>query len=314
MKLHRFGAMTAMLAGFAFVGCSSDQGSEPGSKDASLSFNLVTTEGVEILTVSYDLNTQATPPADVVAGEIPVPNPDSEVTLGIQSLAAGSYSLSFAATGMYNGASVPCVSDPVLFSLASGQNLTLPTITLTCTVNGGVVDNTASVAANVQVVVEQIAVNNIVETFTYAPREVNGRSVGGACTYPPIALRVANTNPSISYAWSLGTGTDGSFTGTAVNGTYQCASGGTKTLTLTATQGSTTFAKSIQVVCDAAACGITCGDGVVQGSEQCDIVPAVPRCQSCQIVPTCGDNVVDAPEQCDAPSLPTATCSINCTT
>jgi cysteine-rich repeat protein len=40
-----------------------------------------------------------------------------------------------------------------------------------------------------------------------------------------------------------------------------------------------------------------CGDGEVEGSEECD---GTPNCDaSCNRIPTCGDGLVDAPETCD---------------
>ena len=53
--------------------------------------------------------------ADVVDGSIPVPDPESTISLGIQSLGAGAYALAFSATGLIDGESVPCASAPTLF-------------------------------------------------------------------------------------------------------------------------------------------------------------------------------------------------------
>ncbi len=247
-----------------------------------------------------------------LAGSLSVPNDTDVVSLNIQSLHAGDYALAFSATGMYMGNAVPCVSNPVSFTIVAGQTLTLPAVTLLCTIQGGQTDDTGGFNASVSVQVETITVANIVETFIYAPSTSNGHLVGGACVYQPISLQIANTDPSISYSWSATP--DGSFTGTALNGTYVCASGGSKSLTLTATMGSTTLTKSITVTCDDTACGYVCGNGTVEPGEQCDEVSQ--RCANCQIVPTCGDGVVDAPEQCDSisPPLPTSTCDINCHT
>jgi hypothetical protein len=201
MKLQRFGALTAVLAGVAFMGCSSDQTGEiPTGGNSNIDFALTTVEGVVITSVNYDLNTQSG--ADVVDGAIPVPEADSTISLGIEGLAAGAYALAFSATGIIDGESVPCTSAPTLFSLASDQDLTLPTITLTCTITEGVDSEDSSVNANVEVAVETIQVGTSVETFTYGPRSVRGRqNPAGECVFPPIALEVVNSNPAITYGW-----------------------------------------------------------------------------------------------------------------
>ena len=327
MKLNRFGVFATLLAGTAFVGCSSDQAGGPTEDNGSVSFDLTTAQGVVITTVSYDLNTQGG--ADVASGSIPVPNPDSSISLGIESLPTpGSYTLAFSAIGMYQGEQVPCVSAPTAFSLAPSQDLELPTVSLVCQITTSEPDTDGSVGVGVNVVVEQIVVNNnIVEVFSYGPRSVRGVDVGGVCTFPPIQLNVFNNNTAISYAWAAAP--DGTLALNAANtaGTYTCASGGDKTLTVTATMGTTTASKSVTVSCDASGCvpdDIECGDLVVEGTEQCD--EATPRCTNCVLSPVCGDGVVDGPngdcfgttvssplcnEACDT-SGPSATCDVNC--
>lgn len=316
MKFNKFGVFTAMIVGAAFLGCSADQASEPGGSEtgASVGFKLTTSQGVVITSVNYDLNTSPGG-ANVADDSIPVPNPDSTISVGINSLQPGSYSLAFSATGLYNGQSVPCVSTPTTFSLTAGQNLTLPTQTLTCTVEVPNTDNTGSVGVNVDVAVEQISVNgNNVEVFSYGPRSVTGRTnAANACVYPPVNLKVFNNDTTITYTWAATP--DGALALNALNtqGTYTCASAGSKTLTVTATKDGRSNSKTVTVECINGCGGPTgpvCGDGDVEGTEQCD--EATARCVNCQIVPTCGDNVVDAPEECDAVSLPTATCDINC--
>src|SRR5687768_13258532 len=108
MKFNKFGVFTAMIAGAAFMGCSSNQAGTGDEKGSSLSFNLTTSQGVVITSVNYDLNTSPGG-ADVADDAIPVPNPDSTISVGINSLPPGTYSLAFSATGMYQGQSVPCV-------------------------------------------------------------------------------------------------------------------------------------------------------------------------------------------------------------
>jgi hypothetical protein len=315
MKLSHLSALTALLAGVGFVGCSSDQAAQQeGEGTSAVNFNLTTSEGVVITSVNYDLNTSPSG-ADVAAGAIPVPNPDSVIELGIESLPAGTYSLAFSASGVYQGETVPCVSTPVVFPLAAGQDLTLPTITLTCTIEVTGEDNTGSVNANVAVAIEQITVpGNNVEVFTYGPRTVTGRTVDGACVYPPVALQVFNNDPTITYAWAATPNGTLALNATNTAGTYTCTSSGAKTLTVTATQDGDSTSKSVTVTCNDT-CGVTgpvCGNGVIETGEECDGGPTPPaRCPACEIVPTCGDGIVDAPEECDTAG-PSATCDANC--
>ena len=312
MKLFKVGATSALMAAAVGVaGCSSDQQQATGNeKGATVGFHLLASNGVTLTSAQYDLNTQAG--ANVVDGSVPVPNDDSEISLGIQNLGAGDYTLAFSATGMYSGKAVPCTSAPTNFHLNANQQLTLPTITLTCTVTNQV-DTSSGVDANVTVAVETITIGSVIETFTYGPRTVKGHKASqtSPCVFPPVALKIAATAANgVSYSWAASP--DGTFGGSATDGTYTCASGGSKTLTLTGVKGETTSTKSVTVNCDASICdaNIVCGDGVKEGAEACD--EATPRCVNCQIVPQCGDGTVDAPEQCDAANLPTATCDINC--
>ncbi len=318
MKLNRIGALSALVAAAAF-GCSSSDkpGQGAGEGSGSIAFKLTTADGlVDLTSVHYDLNTQGTPPVDVIDDDIPVPRPESTISLGIQSLAFGGYSLTFEADGIYHNPTsgmdqpVHCSSAPSLFSIISTSTLTLPTITLTCSAAGAQTDGTGSVNANVTVEVVQTTTSNIVETFSYGPRTVLGYTSGSTCAFPPIALKVRNTDPTIVYGWD--DGSDGTFSGTAIDGEYHCGSGGTKVLTITATQSatSTVSTKQVSVVCDDTPCGFSCGNEIREGSEQCDEVS--PRCVSCVINPSCGDGVVDGPNGVCSGGVTNAACTEQC--
>jgi hypothetical protein len=250
MKFKRISVASALCAVAALSACSSD--SPPSEQNSEVGFKLTTADGVIITSVDYDLNTQAG--ANVVDGSIPVPNPDSTISLGIDTLAAGNYSLAFSASGTRGAQTFSCISSPSLFTLAAQQVLTLPPVTLTCTTTVSSTDTTGHVNADVNVVVETITVdNNIVETFAYGPRAVRGVSSGDVCTYPPIALKIANNDPTIAYSWAASP--NGTFSGTSTNGAYTCASGGSKVLTLSAQRGTVSASKSVTVTCDDSACG-----------------------------------------------------------
>jgi methionine-rich copper-binding protein CopC len=311
MKLLKFGAVAAVLATMSLVGCSADKSPEASEKSSSISFHLKTSGGVQIDAVNYDLTTTPSG-ADVVNGTLPVPDDQSTniPLLGISSLGAGTYALDFTATST-DGKYV-CDSGKVAFTLAAGQSLALPTINLQCSTTVQV-DTTGNVSATVSVTTAQQTVGSVIETFTYGPITANGQEVNNACVFAPITLKVAAKDPTIAYSW--GATPDGTFTLNATNtaGTYNCASGGTKTLTLTGVQGGTTSTKQVSVSCNDAGCTPpVCGNGIKETGEACD--DTTPRCQNCQIVPVCGDGIVDAPEQCDALVLPTATCSATCQT
>jgi hypothetical protein len=346
MKFKRISVATALCAAAALSGCSSDQ--SPSEHSSSIGFKLTTADGVIITSVNYDLNTQLG--GNVVDGSIPVPNPDSTISLGIDSLGAGDYSLAFSASGTKGSQTYSCLSVPSLFHLNASQVLTLSPITLTCTTTVAAGDTTGHVNADVTVVVETITVdNNIIETFAYGPRAVKGVSNGSSCDYPPISLKIANNDPTIAYSWAAAP--DGTFAGTAVNGSYTCASGGSKVLTLAASKGSVSTSKSVTVTCDDSACGggvggsggmgaggagaggagvggaagsgtagsgtagtgsNPCGNGVVDAGEQCD--EATSRCTACQITPVCGDGIVDGPTGSCAGGVSDPDCTEACDT
>jgi hypothetical protein len=334
MKLIRFGAYSALLAGTALIGCSSSDSPNSGSGDSSVGLKLRTTQGVVITEVNWDLNTSPGN-ADVANDSIPVPNDNSVVNVSIQSLPGGTYSLVFSATGTYTPMSgptqtVPCVSAPTVFTLAPSTNLTLPPVDLVCQIEGQVADTTGGVEADVNVVVETINVdNNIVQVFSYGPRTVSGLlQMDGTCSYPPIKLKVHNPNPAIAYSWAVNPTSAGTFSPANVSteGTFTCTQDGAHALTITATQGAVVASKTVTVTCNLGNCAPPiCGDGEVNGTDECD--DSTQRCQNCIIVPVCGDGVQDGPngncfgtnlskpecdEQCDTAG-PSATCTAECT-
>lgn len=309
MKYLKLGALAA-FSSMAIVACSSSQ-REQGEGTASVGYSLVS-NGVQILSAEYDLNTQAG--ADVVNGSIPVPNDNSVINGNIGQLAAGSYSLVFTATGLYNDAQIPCVSEAELFSLADGENLALNDIALVCTAS--LPGNGGSVSFNVSVELQEV-VQNIIETFVVAPTTAGFDVVDGACDWGPIAIDINNDPTSgVTYAWSASP--DGSFSfsdATNTTGTYECGSPGTKTLTLTATLGGESATANVDVTClgSTAECqGPVCGDGNQDPGEECDV--AAPYCQNCQIEAVCGDGIEHAPEECDDGNLNAGDgCSPTCT-
>ena len=250
----RLGGAFALLA-WPAVGCSNDpRPGHRGESSGSVSIALRTTEGVVITSVSFDLDTQGG--SNVASGDVPVPNDDSEISLGFESLPApAGYRLIFSATGTYNGQNVPCASQPREFSLAPRQNLTLPTIELVCLLEVGTDDTTGGIFTSVEAVDEEIVVDGVEETFTYGPRSVRAISQGGTCVYPPVELEVFGSDPNVDRAWSAEP--DGTFTvnATGTHANYACSSPGDKVLTLTLTRGGFASSKSVTVECDGWSCG-----------------------------------------------------------
>lgn len=312
MKFQKIGVISAITAAAAFLGCSSEPSNpgQSGERDASIAFKL-TTDGVTIMKVHYDLNTQAN--ADVVDGDINVPKPNSTVSLGVGSLSSGDYVLAFSATGT-NGEQ--CISTPKSFHLDAGEteNFGGSPFVLTCTKTVTTPDNTGSVLADVNVVVDTVTVaTNVSEAFTYGPRSVPGELVGGVCTFPEIDLKVAGTHTGITYGWTASpAGGTFALNATSTEGTYTCGpAGGTITLTLTATQGTTTSHKDVTVSCDAGPCGpAVCGNGIVQAGEECDDTSA--RCVGCLIDPVCGDGILDGPAGDCSGTVTSAACDEQC--
>jgi hypothetical protein len=292
-------------------GCAVDPRELGPTGDGSIGFHLITTDGVRLDSVNYDLNTQAGD--DVLDATLDVSSNGSAITLGIGRLPPGDYSLAFVAIGMHAGAPAPCSSEPILFHLTTGQALALPPIALTCLVQNSA-NQTWSVSPGADIEVETLTVGSAAAAFTYTPRDVKGyMNPAGACVYPPIVLGLTSTDSDMAFQWA--TNNDGTFalSGGKDQATYTCASTGEKTLTLLATLGSGTASKTIGVSCDGTSCvpgGPICGNAKLDPGEECDESSA--RCVDCTIHPTCGDGIVDAPEQCDARSLPTATCDVNC--
>src|SRR6476469_6329835 len=184
MMRHKISAIAAVLAAAsAFVGCSADNSPQPGvgggAKDGSMSFNLLASSNVQIDTINYDVATQAN--VDVVNGSIPVPDDQSQhvPVLGIQSLSTGDYALTLSATGkLPDGTSVPCTSPKTGFHVTGGANTFVGDIALTCTITSQV-DTSGSATADVSVTTVNNTQGSVIETFTYGPRSVQGKVVGG---------------------------------------------------------------------------------------------------------------------------------------
>jgi len=302
MKYVKLGVLTA-FAGLAFVACSGETSKETGN--SSVSFKLSTDEGVELTEVTYDLDEQDG--TQVKTGVISVPNDDSVINAFIGALPAADYSLGVTATGTYNGSPVSCATEtPSLFSLDAGQTLALsPNPVLVCTVEQQVGQEIGNVTFEVDVEVETIqTVVSALETFTVAPTTAAVTNSGGTCTWAPIGIDVDDPSAGVTIAWAAAPDGTLSLDADNTDGTYTCASPGTKTLTVTATLGGVSASVDVPVICRDATtpCGSFdgCGDGNIDPDEDCD--DNLEGCNDCQV--TCGDGeLYVATEACDDGNL-----------
>jgi hypothetical protein len=229
--------------------CSATGLVERDGPGASIGFQLRTPEGVTITSASYALETQAG--ADVQSSAIPVRGERSTINGIVDGIAPGSYRLRLFAVATYQEALLQCASEPALFDLISNDDLVLPNpLELKCTLTSSMPEASVRVTLSATATLEEsIEVRRIVESFGVTPIVTVGHPPGPACTYPPIAIEVANLDPQIAYDFSATP--DGAFALNAANthGTYRCSSGGTKNLTLTARLGGAVGSRSIQVLC-----------------------------------------------------------------
>jgi hypothetical protein len=129
-------------------------------------------------------------------------------------------------------------------------------------------------------------------------------ATGGIITVGATASDL-DTGDTLTFAW---TATAGSFAaGTSAATTYNCATAGPQTLTITVSDGHCTDSATIPVTCVA----LSCGNGHLDPGEQCDPPSAANHCDAyCQTIPVCGNSVVEKGEQCDPPNG--TTCSTAC--
>ncbi len=298
------------------LGCAVDRrelATDEPPGEATLGFELVAADGVELDTVRYDVNTPDG--TDMLDGTLDVTRKGAGLSFDVEELPPGDYDLALVAVGMNAGAPSPCASDPIPFSVSAGERRVLPPVTLTCRVQDPK-NRTWSVSPGADIAIETFAVDGEAVAFTYAPRSVEGHfDAAGACIYPSVVIELT------AFEADLGLSIDARPDGAYALGnpslpelTYTCASDGEKTLSITATKGADAVTKTYTVRCDSTCVsgGPVCGNGVVEQGEDCD--ERTPRCIDCAVHPTCGDGVVDAPEECDARVLPTDTCDVNCRT
>lgn len=299
MKLVKFGVLTA-FAGLAFVACAGDT-KETGTAKAE--FNLLTPEGVVLTEVTYDLDEQDG--TQVKTGVIAVPKDDSVINGFIGALPLGDFALGLTATGTYLGEPVSCATaTDSLFTIdTDGETVTVaPNPVLVCQVEVQIGQEIGNVIFNVDVQVDSIeTIVSALETFTVAPTTAAVTNTGGSCDWAPIGIDVDDPAAGVTIAWSASP--DGTFTLDADNtdGTYNCATGGNKTLTVTATLGGASASVNVPVICnDCGDPGPVCGDGNVDPGEDCD--DSLEGCVDCQV--TCGDGLLYAAiEGCDDGNL-----------
>ena len=334
----KFLAAAALLSGAFAISCS--KSSNSGSNDGRLKLAL-TSAGVTVNTVHYQVLSSATPPVVVREGDIDTSDPNSTASV-YTSVPAGTGYIATLTANTAGPPVLPCVGSSMPFNVIAGQEIGV-TVQLVCggstpTQPGGsvIIDGTVVAGDNCP----------LLTSWSASPLQTSAPSgqidVAAAATD-------ADATETLTFTW---TATNGTFVAPTSSGLspassvtkYTCTTVGPQTLTVTvvdnhlpanctATQtfpvncANTVFCGNGVVdpgtteQCDPPTAGFcdnncqnippSCGDTFVQAGEQCD--PPVPGVCSatCQnITPVCGDGFVQAGEQCEPPN--TATCSATC--
>lgn len=299
--------LATLVASTAFVGCSSDSKNKDIARESSsegpqghVGLNLVPVDGVTINSVHYLVNggTAAGGAAiPAVEGDLPTPGSASNFSFGIPLSVGTGYSVSLTAESAETNDSITCTGSAGPFAVTP-NTITFADITLSC-----VDTTTGSLVGRVRVVTDacpQLAVNYAVAT----PFE---QTVGGTIQVLSQATDSGTPPKPITYEWSGGAGVGTFAAPNAQNTSFTCTGSGTNVLiTVTANNGQCTETRQTVISCNVA----TCGNGQLDPGESCDgSVPGTVNCPSdCTV--SCGDGVVEFTEQCEPPN--TATCTATC--
>jgi hypothetical protein len=296
-----------LVAGTAFVGCSSDSKNKDIARENTVDgpaghvgLNLIPVDGITINQVHYLVNggTAAGGAAiPAVEGDLPTPGSASNFSFGIPLRVGTGYSVSLTAESAETGDNITCTGSAGPFNVTP-NTITFADITLTC------VDNTnGSLVGRVRVVTDacpQLTVNYAVAT----PFEQN---IGGAIQVLSLATDSGTPPKNVTYEWSGGTGVGTFANPAAQNTSFTCTGAGENVLiTVTANNGQCTETRQTVISCKLA----NCGNGQLDPGESCDgSIPGTTNCPSdCTV--SCGDGQVEFNEQCEPPN--TATCTATC--
>jgi hypothetical protein len=318
-------ALTTAMAGAATVGCSSDMDSNKsgetavdGERSGEVGLTLQPVSGVIINTVAYSV-TQGMGGAVVKSGSLPVPGSGADFSFGVPLPVGTGYFLTL--SGATADGKVTCAGGFGPFNITANTTVDI-TPTLTCT------DITTGQPI-VIVDVETTACPDI--SFDYVVATPKTADVGDSISV--LSNAVSASGAALTYQWSLSTPAVGSFTPpNAKDSSLECdADGAGVTVTVTASNGECSKSISTKISCanvlcgngvvDTAAnetcdtaldptcpadCSQVCGDGSVEGTENCE-PPGTDACtDTCTTRPVvCGDGFINGSEPCDTAKVPT---------
>jgi len=332
-------AVASVLATAAVVGCSSNNTDPQAENLGSVGMHLKMGPGVTVdavtLTVTDPLH--MAPAAPVMVRTIPSPGDGADFNFAVSlpptdttTHAGQPYHAHLEAHSVVTATmrhSVTCLGDAD-FTVAAGTTATA-SITLVCD------DDLVNGDQKFNVTVDSRVCPLYVDYASTSPTTVQAN--GGVATLSGTAHdETANPETSgFTYQWSApaGSGTIAQPSTLSGNATFTCGNPNNNVvLTLTATRLDQGCSDSISVwvncasancgngtkdsgeTCDdgntidtdscPADCTFACGDGKIEGDEQCDPPGDAAHCgtlngKACQRLPYCGDQVVNGTEQCD---------------
>jgi len=255
--------------------------------------------GADIQTVSYKISGNGITP---LMGTISVPDPNSTVSLQIDSLPVGQgYLVELSATS--TDGKTTCAGSS-MFQIIGGQSTSV-TVVLLCRTPfmpppPPPPPQTGSVS-----ITGTFDNCPVVTSFSAAPLSA---PVGGTIAVTSTA-QDSDASDTVTFAWTADSGTFAN--AAAANTTFTCTAVGTATLKVTVNDGQCTDNGSVMVTCTAPP--PSCGNGVLDPGEECDPPGAANNCDSnCKIIPVCGNGKVETGEQCDPPDG--TTCDAHCQT
>jgi hypothetical protein len=260
-------AAAALVTSGAVVSCSGKKGATTTDIEradvGSVSLQLRLASGAEIRTVSYSITGNGITPR---TGTIDVSGNASPSIL-VTGLPPGTgYSVSLTATSVDGGTT--CTGSAT-FSITAGATTSV-TVGLQC--------RAAATTGNVSV---GTTINNcpVITSVVVSPTTAN---LGGTVS---LAASASDSDPgeTLTYAWSSTAGMFASASSAATS--YTCTPAGPRTLTLVVGDGECEERFDVSVTCQAER-PIVCGDGIVEGTEQCE-PPGTATCSAtCQLIPT----------------------------
>jgi len=309
MRFCRTAMLTVAALALGAMGCDGAKttaGSEGGRRVAEAEMQIRLPDGSDLSVLEWDIT--GGPAMTARSGMVNVGN-SATIRFRVGGLPVGpGYHIELSGTSSTGTA---CAGEA---DFAITDNLvTQVMMTLICGDGVGDVDNDGDLDLSVNV--EQNDGCPVITAITALPLEV---FVGSS-----LSLEAASTSPSASYAWSGPGGTFSSASSAATS--YTCTAAGSHELAIAITDGACVDDWSVVVTCTAVSGTTVCGDGAVEGVEECDdgnvMVEACAYGQmsctvcgaSCTNVPGpvsfCGDGMLNGPEECDG----TPGCLADCT-